>query len=93
MDLDELADHSSPERLAWVGLPGLVADRRRWPVSQVLAVCIFRTGGEVLGVRAQPSLGHEEERPAPPGAVELIFKFDVTWVAGAQEGIASSRTI
>lgn len=90
VDLDRVADLSSPERLARVGLPGLVPERRQWTAFQTvgeslweqgwagviypaaarvgrgLAVCVFRTGREVLGVSRQLPPLREEEPPAPP---------------------------
>jgi RES domain-containing protein len=89
LELEAVADLSSAERLARVGLPMPVPDRRQWPSFQsvgetlfaddwagilypaaaraeALALCVFRTGDRLSGVRPLAPPVRHDEPPAPP---------------------------
>lgn len=89
VDVDHVADLSSPDRLERVGLPLPVPDRRQWPSFQTVgativaegwagilypaaarpesfALCLFRVGDQLPGLRVLPPPSRHEEPPVPP---------------------------
>jgi RES domain-containing protein len=89
LDVDEVADLSSVDRLTRVKLEPPRPDRREWPVYQAvgetlfaagwagvlypaaaregaLALCLFRSSGQLAGVRPVPPPVRHDEPPAPP---------------------------
>lgn len=89
VDVDDVADLSSAERLARVRLERPLPDRRQWPSYQAvgqtlhsegwagvlypaaaragsLALCVFRSGDRLTGVRPIPPATRFDEPPVPP---------------------------